>query len=60
MRFIKPLIFGLSLAALTSAGFAGEDSTHRFRCKGPNFWDASLATFQDSMSDCGAEIDLRH
>jgi len=60
MRFIKSLIFGLSLAALTSAGFAGEDSTHRYRCTGPNFWDGNLATFHDSMSACGADLDMRH
>ena len=60
MRFIKALIFGLSLAAATGAGIAGEDSTHRYGCTGANFWDGDLATFHRSFSDCGAGIDLRH
>ena len=55
MRFIKCLIFGLSLATLAGVSFAGEDSTHRLHCTGQNYWDVGLVAFDPVKSDCGSD-----
>jgi hypothetical protein len=58
MRFIKVLIFGLSLGAMTGAVFAGEDSTHRFHCTGVTYYDnpSGLQSFDQSKADCGSTV----
>ena len=53
MRGLR-LIFGISLTVLTAWAFAGEDSTHRWHCNGPGYYETpgGLAVFTPAASDC--------
>jgi hypothetical protein len=56
MRWFKALIFGVSVAALSGAAIAGEDSTHRLHCTGQSFEAIGLQNFNPAMSDCDASV----